>query len=234
MQNISLDSKAKEHDMQDAFQDIEALMVRAGEMVRLAQSLNAKLAAPDSEDESLIRSSLVQLGLPAPALTQDMVKSQEDYHKGLARELNGILEGLMLGPRGRGMIGLDEVWGLWMRARGICKYTLDDKRADSLALLPPSALTSAIPHLPNITSLSLPSGIRVLHTPQYAPEALLGRLELPLGATDIAEREKISIALAGELMERIEMDGGVVRDEQAAGGVVWYKDLITGFPLESV
>jgi ESCRT-II complex subunit VPS36 len=121
MQNISLDSKAKEDDMQDAFQDLEALMVRAGEMVRLAQSLSAKLATPASEDESLIRSSLVQLGLPVPALTLDMARSQEEYHRGLAVELGGILEALMMGPKGRGMIGLDEVWGLWMRARGVGK-----------------------------------------------------------------------------------------------------------------
>lgn len=131
MQNISLDSKAKEDDMQDAFQDLEALMVRAGEMVRLAQSLSAKLATPASEDESLIRSSLVQLGLPVPALTLDMARSQEEYHRGLAVELGGILEALMMGPKGRGMIGLDEVWGLWMRARGVGKCFLVEEHCCS-------------------------------------------------------------------------------------------------------
>lgn len=34
MQSISLDAKAKDDRMQDAFKDLEVLMVRAGEMVR--------------------------------------------------------------------------------------------------------------------------------------------------------------------------------------------------------
>ena len=98
--------------------------------VKLAQSLNAKLATSSStsdEETTLIRSSLVQLGLPSPALTQDMAKDQERYHDGLARELGQLLTGhegragLMVGSEARGVIGLDEVWGLWMRARGVCE-----------------------------------------------------------------------------------------------------------------
>ena len=70
-------------------------MVRAGEMVALAQTLNERLTSSQKagkgdlalpgnaqereEDATLIRSSLVQLGLPAPALTSDMVKSDEEY-----------------------------------------------------------------------------------------------------------------------------------------------------------
>lgn len=138
-------------------------MVRAGEMVRLAQSLNERLSAqsqarlPGSREEreeeaTLIRTSLVQLGLPAPALTSDMVRSDEEYYLGLARELGALLvgnqakaraqangkggsegqDGLMLGKDGRGVIGLDEVWGLWMRARGVGEcivYRLTTHRA---------------------------------------------------------------------------------------------------------
>jgi ESCRT-II complex subunit VPS36 len=66
-----------------------------------------------------------------------MVKSDREYHEGLATELGGLLtghvdgdggrkgqarEGLMVGPGGRGVIGLDEVWGLWMRARGVGEF----------------------------------------------------------------------------------------------------------------
>ena len=67
----------------------------------------------------------MQLGLPAPALTQDMVRDDRAYHEGLAKELGTLLSGrdgkpgLMVGEGSRGVIGLDEVWGLWMRARGV-------------------------------------------------------------------------------------------------------------------
>lgn len=138
-------------------------MVRAGEMVKLAQQLNERLtsqqkagkgdtalpgsAAEREEEATLIRTSLVQLGLPAPALTSDMVRSDGEYYEGLARELGALLvgsgsgsereesrvglgrgakgkerEGLMLGREGRGVIGMDEVWGLWMRARGVGEW----------------------------------------------------------------------------------------------------------------
>lgn len=54
-----------------------------------------------------------------------MVRDQRKYHEGLAEELGSLLTGrdgtpgLMSGQESRGVIGLDEVWGLWMRARGV-------------------------------------------------------------------------------------------------------------------
>lgn len=103
--------------------------------VKLAQSLNTKLTASGSvsnEEATLIRSSLVQLGLPSPAVTQDMVRDEQKYTEGLAQELGRLLTGdsrasrsrtgLMVGENGRGVIALDEVWGLWMRARGVGEH----------------------------------------------------------------------------------------------------------------
>ena len=54
-----------------------------------------------------------------------MVKNERAYHRELARELSGVLLGEhgLLGPcdqdTGRGLLPLDEVWGLWNRARGV-------------------------------------------------------------------------------------------------------------------
>jgi ESCRT-II complex subunit VPS36 len=144
MQSINLDVKAKDDRMQDAFKDLEVLMVRAGEMVRpcliqrvascqkgkltkqvkLAQSLSSRLpqTPQNSQEETLLRTSLVQLGLPTPALTQDMVRDDRLYLEGLAKELGVLLVGRdgkngLMG--GRGVVGLDEVWVIWMRARGV-------------------------------------------------------------------------------------------------------------------
>ena len=127
MQQMTLDAKVKDDSMQDAFRDLEVLMVRAGEMVKLAQSLSSKLpqTPQNTQEETLLRTSLVQLGLPTPALTQDMVRDDRLYLEGLAKELGTLLVGrggsggLMLGEGGRGVVGLDEVWVIWMRARGL-------------------------------------------------------------------------------------------------------------------
>jgi ESCRT-II complex subunit VPS36 len=132
--------------MHAGLQDLEALMTKAKEMVELASSLNAKLTAQEEEqarrralypdlafasstvtepeEATFIRSSLAQLGLPTMAVTQDMVKDEDQYHEELARELASVLSGKgtnrkgLLGT-GEGIIGLDEVWGGWNRARGV-------------------------------------------------------------------------------------------------------------------
>lgn len=130
--------------MTDAFGDLEAFMVKTRDMVRLAQDLNDKLSAISSsaassspyssslssepEEATFIRSSLSQLGLQmanAP-VTLDMIKDEKKWEEQLVRELADVIQGGGSGKgilRGRGIIGLDEVWGGWNRARGICKHT---------------------------------------------------------------------------------------------------------------
>lgn len=101
--------------MRDALQDLEALMVKAKDMVRLAAELNEKLtaaaaAAPASttdadygkgladsqpEEATFIRSSLSQLGLQISntPVTLDMMKDERAWFDELARELAGVLQG---------------------------------------------------------------------------------------------------------------------------------------------
>ncbi|KAJ9479487.1 Vacuolar protein-sorting-associated protein 36 [Pseudozyma hubeiensis] len=216
LSSVDSTSRAQNDDMQGALKDLEALMRKAKQMVEFAESLNAKLTKqeqaaaaakaagqpdmapqPDQQAATLIRSSLVQLGLPTPAVTEDMVRDQEEYHRQLARELAGLLLGNPSGgqrtglmgagkiasqgrtseslPRvpddqlgGRGLVGLDEVWCVWNRARGV-------------ALIPPQALRSAAAFLPEITSPSVrmktfKSGLSVLHTPRYSDDAFASRI----------------------------------------------------------
>ncbi|KAG8688709.1 hypothetical protein FRC09_012767, partial [Ceratobasidium sp. 395] len=142
--------------------------------------------APSDSETTFIRSSLARLGLPTDAVTQDMVADERAYHTELAKELGGLLLGG--GPKGkskaieqtgimedsRGIVGLDEVWGAWNRARGV-------------ALLPPSTLLTIVPLLPSHTippihMRTLRSGLRVLHTPDYTREAFAKRLDQSLRA----------------------------------------------------
>lgn len=128
--------------MTDALRDLEAFMVKARDMVRLAQDLNDRLSATtnpstssspyssslssEPEEATFIRSSLSQLGLHmanAP-VTLDMIKDEKKWEEELVRELADVIQGGGPGKgilRGRGIIGLDEVWGGWNRARGICE-----------------------------------------------------------------------------------------------------------------
>lgn len=135
--------------MNDAFEDLEALMSKAQAMVKLAKDLNEQLTAAqkasndehslellEPEEATFVRSSLGQLGLSMKnaAVTADMSGDEKKYLEQLAHELAGILEGHIepgQNPnmnekerevgimRRRGIVGLDEVWGGWNRARGV-------------------------------------------------------------------------------------------------------------------
>lgn len=62
------------------------------------------------------------------------MKDERAYLDALAAELGGLLtgspsraekrkggEGLMMGSNGKGLVGMDEAWVIWNRARGVCK-----------------------------------------------------------------------------------------------------------------
>lgn len=175
LSSYSSKSASDTSQMSDALKDLKALMSKAKDMVELAEGLEAKLRKREaevragggdtsdgeedptnSEAATLIRSSLVKLGLPAPAITKEMAKSEEEYHRELARELAYVL----LGKDGRGglmgrgvvgvsshsqsissaqvtskgIVGLDEVWCVWNRLRGVGKCGVRPTRMQCSAL----------------------------------------------------------------------------------------------------
>lgn len=151
LRNVENSAQGRATDMSDALQDLEALMVKAKDMVRLAAELNERLTAssttagtassfagdalvPSTEPEeaTFIRSSLSQLGLEMAntPVTLDMMKDERRWIEQLARELASVLQGSANSGRDargmmkeRGIIALDEVWGGWNRARGVGKHT---------------------------------------------------------------------------------------------------------------
>jgi len=202
---VDLQARGESDEMKDAFRDLEALMNRAKKMVDLAETLNAKLTRQEAaaaatgkgvegtgdqqniERATIIRSSLVRLGLPTPAITLDMAKDEMEYNMQLARELAGLLytgSSPLMGKgrvvtnsinnkskvqdqlnfndtneNRRGIMPLDELWCMWNRARGV-------------ALVSPACLLAVCKILPTITlpqidCKTFQSGIRVLHTSKY-------------------------------------------------------------------
>ncbi|GAA5957271.1 hypothetical protein JCM21900_001213 [Sporobolomyces salmonicolor] len=135
LRGIDLSARDREDSLDDALKDLESLMAKAKEMITLAQSINTQLAAQTQSTAtsssssssspaeltraaSLASASLASLGLVTAAITPDQVASSREYHRELARELAGVLQkGRVLEGRG-GVMGLDEVWCVWNRARG--------------------------------------------------------------------------------------------------------------------
>jgi ESCRT-II complex subunit VPS36 len=198
-----------------------------------------------------------------------MVRDDRLYLEGLAKELGVLLVGrngsggLMVGEGARGVVGLDEVWVIWMRARGVGMCSLHVRclvNTDEQALLPPETLISILNDLPSHTNpqinvLTLPSALKVLHTPHYSTQALLSRLltrlqpdekeyEESISVIELASAESLAIGITKEMLESVEMTrkeygviggvGGVVRDDQASGGVRWYRDLISEWTIDRI
>ncbi|KAL9937098.1 hypothetical protein V8E36_004333 [Tilletia maclaganii] len=357
LRNTSLSHTQASTTMFSALADLDALQKKAKSMVTMAEKLNAQLSrleaesrgaqggrsgggsgagSVDQDSATLIRSSLVMLGLPSPAVTEDMVVERSQYELELARELADLLlspqdtaashlqrqrrtglmgHGRLLGKgkersvdevrqleraeedlrllsrsnaaalvelvehklayaaRGgsamaeedeeaeldrvlaeskgeqgaRELIGLDEVWCVWNRARGV-------------ALLPPSDLRACAVHLPRLTEPPIrlrvfpahsgsgknqanhksTTGLCVLHTPRYSESTfearVLARLRFArrrssshptfgrgLSAFEFAAKEGAPVVLIEQMLTGLEMGGNasIVRDEGAfrtAGG----------------
>ena len=225
-------------------------------------------AQTEPEEAAFIRSSLARLGLPSVAVTQDMMKDDKEYHDELAKELAGLLMGIgqpvnvkqtikTMGEAGsraaqrglmgdKGVIGLDEVWCGWNRARGVGTYLFSCVfhlfflfiEWGAIALLPPSTLISVLPYLPQHTNPPIQhrkfptSGLSVLHTPQYSNPAFTARLvssltmSAPKSSVDVSMEEGISVALVEEMIADVEGNGGIMRDEQAGYGVKWWPNIM--------
>ncbi|GAA5970357.1 hypothetical protein JCM3765_000361 [Sporobolomyces pararoseus] len=242
LRGIDLESQTRTDSLEDALKDLESLMRKAKEMIQLAQSINSQLTSSsstntdsNSQASQLATTSLSSLGLlSSVAVTADQSKSEKEYHHSLARELASLLQpprsnsslnrdkvGL-IEKRG-GVIGLDELWCVWNRARGV-------------ALVSPKSLKLSVPYLPLYTSnpilkpLTFPqSGLTILHTPRYSPLAFKARLlefidetnstkggeEVEerdqvevrgVGLLQVAKREQLSLGLTKEMIEMIELE----------------------------
>ncbi|KAF9522606.1 EAP30/Vps36 family-domain-containing protein [Crepidotus variabilis] len=254
LRTVESSTQGRDSDMKDALQDLEALMSKAKDMVKIAAELNEKLTAAttaaadvspnarlhaqmsgstkeEPEEATFIRSSLSQLGLQmtnAP-VTMDMMKDERNWLESLAKELSKVLQGSHQSNRNvensnagglmktRGIIALDEVWGGWNRARGV-------------ALIPPSTFLQVIPILPTYTSppihhRAFTSGLNVLHTPPYSHKEFSATIfnhlmEFEsLTLNDLAsseDGESIPSGLLSEMMDAVEVDGDICRDDLAA------------------
>jgi ESCRT-II complex subunit VPS36 len=213
MSAVDLQAREDTSDMQDALRDLEALMTRAKKMVDFAEALSAKLNKQESstqiddqrndEAANMIRSSLVRLGLPTPAITSDMAKDEMEYYTQLAKELASLLYAPRKPLIGRGKVltsprsDLEQSQLVALSAKIIETETerkegqgiisLDEvwciwNRARGVALVAPKDLLAVLPLLGKLTTPTIScktfqsSGLKVLHTPRFSEANLNFRL----------------------------------------------------------
>ncbi|KAG8902151.1 hypothetical protein FRC01_009648, partial [Tulasnella sp. 417] len=220
MQAAESTARVENEALSASLRDLEALMAKAKQMVQIAQTLNEKLTAQEDaqralspgspsatastvpEEATFIRSSMARLGLPSTAVTQDMMKDENQYIEGLAKELAGILTGSGQAGSGRGLMGehngimgLDEVWQRTFRKSGLSVLHVPKYAHD--------AFSTRFLHL--ISATETGGGLGAL------------------SSVEVAREEGMSVGLAEEMIGAVEEDGEVLRDEP--GGyepVRWY------------
>ena len=117
-----------------AFDDLEALMARAKDLVSLAESFARRLAsAPggtsdDSKARDALRHSSEALGLSTEVVTREIAGDQKIYHYELSRQIAEFLSNGLLKREG-GIMPIVDLYALYNRARGngkirqnICAY----------------------------------------------------------------------------------------------------------------
>lgn len=227
---------AQRGDMAASLADLESLMRQAARMTALAAELRTRLErGGHAADDSLVHSALVRLGLPAPAVTPEMVRDEKEYRAELAAELARVLCGAPGAPGApgllhtRGVLTLDEVWGVWNRVRGV-------------ALVAPDVFRGAADMLPGVTDppvavRRLRSGLTVLHTAHFSDACFAARVcallqtqaPLPgggLSTAEIAACEALPPLLARELLDAAQQQTGAVVRDECAGHVRWFCNAI--------
>ncbi|KAF9907288.1 Vacuolar protein-sorting-associated protein 36 [Lobosporangium transversale] len=224
MRSVETNQKATDETLSQAFQDLEALIDKAAEMVTLAENISKGLAKSNTmnnEETATFKAYLLSMGIAAP-VTKDTAGVV--FHKELARELFEFI--LPVVEREGGTMSLMDVYCVFNRARGV-------------ELISPKDLHTACQLFPE---LNLPlrlrkfdSGLLVLQTlSRYSndevSESILSRIKnLPPGssldAIELASAVQISVVLAQEQLLMTEARGLICRDE-SVNGLRFYDNLL--------
>ncbi|KAI9497957.1 EAP30/Vps36 family-domain-containing protein [Zychaea mexicana] len=199
--------------MTDAFQDLDRLMGKATEMVKLAESISQKMNRDTNNTEgdlSTLRTYLLELGISDP-VTRGSAGSI--YHQELARELGEFLSKIF--NEQDSMKSLTDLYCIFNRARGVALISPEDiyKAAQQFEEL----------KLP-FRLRKFPSGLLVVQT-QYMDDDRAARRILQhvkqqgghITALRLAEMENFALALATEQLLITEQKGLICRDESPTG-----------------
>lgn len=232
--------ESNDKSLQDAFQDLNALMSKAKEMVMLAEKMRLKLLSGSNApanaggDEEMgskqeMQDWLLSVGIISP-VTKETAGAQ--YHQQLSRQLADFVK-LPLEKAG-GMIALIDVYCLFNRARGTELISPED-------LLQACALWEKI-DVP-VMLRKFDSGVMVIQNKAHSDEEVFTRikslaekpdaLRMGISPSDAALTLGIAPALAKEHLLTAETRGLLCRDV-SPDGFRFYANLFKEFDPKNV
>ncbi|KAI8136680.1 EAP30/Vps36 family-domain-containing protein [Fennellomyces sp. T-0311] len=205
--------------MTDAFQDLDRLIAKATDMVKLAESISQKMSKEGNADGDLstLHTYLLNLGIADP-VTRGATGSM--YHQELARELSEFLSKIL--NEQDSMKSLTDLYCIFNRVRGVALISPED-------LYKAAQLFESL-KLP-FRLRKFPSGLLVVQS-QYMDDDRAARRILQhvkqqgghVTALRLAEIENIALALAVEQLLITEQKGLICRDESPTG-LTFYENL---------
>lgn len=204
--------KESESSIREAFKgDLDALMTKAKDMVKLAEKFAAKVSEDPNakDDQSQLQTYILGLGIPNPVTRQSTSnQSSTSFHRDLARELAQFLPQPL--AKAKGMMLLQDVYCLYNRARGT-------------ELISPADLVNAATLFEELNmpmSLrSFSSGVKVIQDKNFSDKAMAEKI-LELAETHkyitvslLAQVEDMSTTLANECLLTSESQGVLCRDD---------------------
>ncbi|XP_074284682.1 vacuolar protein sorting-associated protein 36 isoform X2 [Silene latifolia] len=216
--------ESTDKSLHDAFQDLNALMSKAREMVMLAEKMRQKLlSAPNNQpgtanDDEMgskeeIQDWLLSVGIISP-VTKESAGAL--YHQQLSRQLADFVKIPL--ERAGGMINLIDVYCLFNRARGTELISPDD-------LLQACTLWEKL-DVP-VMLRKYDSGVMVIQSKSHSDEEVFGRIRMfilkpdslrtGISPSDAAITLGIAPAMAKEHLLAAESRGILCRDTSADG-----------------
>uniref|UniRef100_A0A060T3W0 Vacuolar protein-sorting-associated protein 36 n=1 Tax=Blastobotrys adeninivorans TaxID=409370 RepID=A0A060T3W0_BLAAD len=214
-----------EEVLESALGDLEGLMSRAKEVVKLAENYARYLEKTESSSDvntsarRLLRESSEALGLNSSVVTKEMAHEQETFHAELARQIAEFLQNGVLAREG-GIIDLVDLFAIYNRARGI-------------SLISPSDLHAACELM---EKLNLPvkmrrfkSGVLVVQEAYKTPRVIIRELlnwmhnlepwkhDVGVSVEDVCAKFGWSVTVSIEELDMAEQQGAICRDDQLSG-----------------
>ncbi|CAG8497742.1 1377_t:CDS:2 [Paraglomus brasilianum] len=226
MKNVAQNQEEQKETLDQAFKDLDALMAKASDMVKLAQSIKMKLNKDSSEsevsadDDSTFSTYLLELGMSNPVTKKD---SGSIYHQELARQLAEFLSALL--HKHKGMMVLTDVYCLFNRARGVALISPDD-------LYKACSLFERL-DLP-MRLHQLASGLLVVQAADHNDDVIAKRVleyirqKGSLTAIELAAIENASIALVSEQLQ-MTVSKGLICIDETVEGVRFYENIIINY-----
>lgn len=229
LQRFNLDHKSTDESLSLAFNDLQSLMHKAGDMVKLAETISLKLASKtenvDDAMESSFRKLLLEIGLVEAIVTKEV--SGSAFHAQLSTQLGAFVVQL-LERRQTLMLPLADIYCLYNRSRGTNLVSPDDiYRA-----------TQLFDHSSSpVTLRRLPSGLIVVQKRAHSGDqaALTQILSMiakdhpdswsSTNALEVSRAQKVSLTVALMFLQEAEAKGLVCRDESPSG-THYYRNFI--------